>query len=117
MASAVPELNVIVSPSSYPVPAAFMITSSTPAPEISKTCTRAPEPAPPVSVASSPTVNVLPLFVIVVVDNASATVSLTIVSGSSKDSPSTTSPDTKVPVVVSGLISTSIICLCYFLTQ
>ena len=34
-ASAVPELNVIVSPISYPVPAALTITSSTPAPDIS----------------------------------------------------------------------------------
>ena len=43
-----------------------MITSSTPAPDISRTCILAPAPAPPVNTASSPTVNVLPSFVIVV---------------------------------------------------
>ena len=107
-ASAVPELNVTVSPISYPEPATFTITSSTPAPEISKTCTRAPSPAPPDNVAPSPTVNVLPSFVIVVVDNPWLTVTLISVSESSKLNPVNTSPFTKVPVVVSALISISV---------
>ena len=61
----------------------MIITSSIPAPDISSTWTRAPVPAPPDTTASSPTVNVLPSFVIVAVDTAWLTVSFIIVFESS----------------------------------
>ena len=80
-ASAVPELNVSVSNSWKPVPAALTITSSTPAPVKSWTWIRAPAPAPPDTVASSPTVSVAPAFVIVVDDTAWLTESFMIVLG------------------------------------
>ena len=89
-----------MSPISYPLPAALTMTSSTPAPEISKTCIRPPVPAPPLIVASSPTVKVLPSFVIAVVDNPWLTVTLISVSGSSYLVPVNSSPVTKVPVTV-----------------
>ena len=108
-ASAVPELKVKVSPISYPVPAAFTITSSTPAPDISCTCTLPPAPPPPDNVASSPTVNVLPSFVIVVSDSPWLTVTLISISSSILLIPVNVSPFTKVPLVVSALISISII--------
>ena len=85
------------------------ITSDTPAPEISKICTLPPAPAPPDSVASSPTVNVLPSFVIEVVESDLLVVILTIISSLTLLVPEIICPVTKVPVVVSGLISTSII--------
>ena len=100
-ASAVPELNVIVSPISYPVPAALTRTSSTPPPDISPIWIREPVPAPPDIVASSPTESVPPSFVIVVVDKPWLTVSSICTVSSALLTPDMVSPFTKVPVTVS----------------
>ena len=85
------------------------ITSLTPAPDISCTCILAPEPAPPDRVASSPTVNVCPSFVITAVDKDCATIKPIVISGSALLIPVTVAPVTKVPDIVSKLIITSII--------
>ena len=110
-ASAVPELNVSVSPSSKFSPTESTITSDTPAPDISNTWILAPDPPPPVKVASSPTVNVLPLFVITAVDKHSDTVAPIVTSGSALLIPVISAPLIKVPVVVSVLSMISIICV------
>ena len=100
-ASAVPELKVIVSPISYPVPAALTRTSSTPPPDISPTWIREPVPPPPDIVASSPTVSVPPSFVIVVSERPWLTVNSICTLGSALLTPVIVSPLTKVPVTVS----------------
>ena len=111
-ASAVPELKVNISPSSYPVPAASTITSETPAPEISKTCILPPAPSPPpIRVASSPTVKVLPSLSTVAVASPLLTVTFTWILGSTLLTPETTAPVKKVPTTVSSLIEISIICV------
>ena len=106
---ALPELNVSVSPSAYPVPAASTKTCVTPPSERSCTCILAPAPAPPVIVASSPTVNVTPSFVIVVSEITEAIVNFTSVFSSALLVPVNCDPRTKVPDVVSLLICNSII--------